>query len=199
MTELIVVDLGGVAARYRPERRRDALVEATGFAPAAIDAALFDSGLDAEAERGRYSPEELLAVIIDRLGNTLTAETLTAAWSKGFEPDEAVLDCLDRQGLPLALFTNNGPMIDLALAGPLRGLASHFEHIVCSWHLGAVKPDVDAFERAATRLGRPPSDLLLVEDAVPNVEAARMLGWHAAQVSDAVDLADVLQTLDEAP
>lgn len=79
---LLVVDLGGVAARYRPERRLQALTQKTGLDAATIAAELFESGLDSQAELGHFAPDQLMDEILDRLGHTLQSDELVAAWSR---------------------------------------------------------------------------------------------------------------------
>lgn len=85
-------------------------------------------------------------------------------------------------------------MIDLCLQGPLSHLARHFDTILCSWHIGAVKPTRAAFDRAAHRLGRLPGDLLLLDDSHDNVTAARDAGWNADHATQDIDLQHLLST-----
>lgn len=193
---LLVVDLGGVAAHYRPDARLEALTEATGIDAVTITSELFDSGLDHEAELGNHSTEHLVQLILDRLGHTVDLDDLVTAWSRCFEPATESLEILARQPVPCALFTNNGPMVDLCLQGPLRGLARRFETTICSWHIGATKPTRAAFDRAADQLNRTPAELFLLDDSAANVTGAREAGWSAAQVTDAIDLGQVLSPDD---
>lgn len=104
------------------------------------------------------------------------------------EPDPFVLSALQWAQGPKVLFTNNGPMLDLCLAGPLRGLTDAFDDVVCSWHLGARKPSAEAFDRFAFRVAHDPSELLLLDDSPANVNAARSCGWRAEPVATHADL-----------
>lgn len=194
--KLLVVDLGGVAAKYRPDRRLLALAEATGLDAASITAELFESGLDSRAETGDYTPEPLVELILERLGHRLQRNDLIAAWSQCFEPATTTLDFLAQQPLPRALFTNNGPMVDLCLEGPLRGLAQEFETVICSWHIGAIKPARAAFDRAADRLNREPAELVLIDDSQANITGARAAGWNATHFTSVAELHSVLAAND---
>lgn len=185
MIEVVVVDLGGVAARFWPERRLAALASLSGLAPEVIQQHLFDSGLEHRAELGELAPEELLREVQSALDGGVSAEALVEAWALAFEVDTEVLGCIDALDARTALFTNNGPMLDACLVGPLGRLKQSFAAIVCSWHLKARKPDADAFERAAERLGCTPGQLLLLDDSEANVRAAIRCGWQAEQVVDA--------------
>jgi putative hydrolase of the HAD superfamily len=48
-----------------------------------------------------------------------------------------------------------------------------------------IKPEREIFELAAERFGATPSELVFMDDHVPNVEMARSLGWNAIQFHDA--------------
>lgn len=195
--EVLVVDLGGVAARFTPERRLRALGAATGLSEAEVRARIWDSGLEASAERGRYSSDEIIEVVRAAFDHRIGAEELVEAWALAFEPDEAVLARLARVPLRRVVFTNNGPMLDRCLAGPLRDLAASFEQVICSWHLSAAKPDAGAFEGASDRIGVPGARLLLLDDSAENVAGARACGWEASQVRSLDDLQGALAALGE--
>lgn len=187
--DMLVVDLGGVAARYLPKRRLTALQHATGLDAESLQCELFDSGLDSRAERGDFTTDQLVEQILVRLNYRIDVDDLVVAWSQCFAPANTVLNALDEHPGPKALFTNNGPMIDLCLTGPLSDIADRFDTIICSWHIGVVKPEATAFERAAARLERQPCSLLLLDDSPPNVTAARLAGWRAAHATADDDLA----------
>lgn len=53
---------------------------------------------------------------------------------------------------------------------------------------GHRKPSPESYACAATHLGRPPSELLLVDDRLPNVEGARAAGLQAIHFRDAATL-----------
>ena len=72
-------------------------------------------------------------------------------------------------------------------------MAADFDEVICSWHLRAAKPDPLAFERAASRLGVPAGQLLLVDDSPANVRAAGQLGWHATVVTGPGDVEHALE------
>ena len=194
MIRWLVVDLGGVAAHYRPEQRAHALADATGLDPTAVDDRLFASGLDRRAERGDIPAAEILDAIRRALNADITDEPLIAAWSAAFEPNLDVLDAIDAVTAHRCLFTNNGPIIDRCLAGPLASLSSSFERVVCSWQLRATKPNAIAFQRTQSILAATGDDLLLLDDNEANVNAANRAGWHATHVIDVEGVRTALDT-----
>jgi putative hydrolase of the HAD superfamily len=181
---VIVWDLGGVLARFRPGRRLEALADATGLPPEQIDHALWGSGLDAAAERGELPEAEVWSQALAGLDGRLTRSELRRHWAVAFEPDPEVLGLVDELG-PGAILTNNGPLVEAALGEELATIGNLLDPWLLSWRLGATKPAPQAFERAAAALDRPPADLTLVDDRQENVDAARRAGWQAVLHVDA--------------
>jgi FMN phosphatase YigB (HAD superfamily) len=182
--ETLVVDLGGVAARFYPKRRLEALSSLSGMKATVIQSLLFDSGLEAQAELGAYTESHIVTEIHTRLGTVVPMDDLLDAWSRAFELDQAVLAYISRIPIPGIIFTNNGPMLSLCLARePLVALSTVFSQVICSWHVGARKPDEQAFRGVAECLGVAPERLLLLDDSAVNVESARSCGWNAECVS----------------
>ncbi len=194
MIRWLVVDLGGVAAHYRPELRARTLAAATGLDPTAVDDRLFASGLDGRAERGDIPPANILDTIRAALDADITDDHLVAEWSAAFEPNPDVLDAIGAASVLSCLFTNNGPIINLCLAGPLASVSRSFDRVVCSWELGATKPSAVAFERAQSILGASADEILLLDDSEANVQAAIRSGWHAKHVIDVVGVRTALDT-----
>jgi glucose-1-phosphatase len=190
--EVVVVDLGGVAAAFLPLRRLEALAAESRLAGSEIDRRVWGSGFDAQAEAGVFSADETIDGLLDALDGCLDLETLIRCWAIAFEPVDLVVNLLARVAVRKVLFTNNGPMIDRCLDGPLAGLRSVFDDIICSWHLGARKPTDLAFARASERLDVPPDRLVLLDDDERNVVAARRNGWHADRIVKGTDVPDVL-------
>lgn len=188
MIEAVVVDLGGVAARFQPERRLQALSSLSGLARDVIQERLFDSGLEHRTEMGEFSASEATALIDTVLEHRVPPHVLVDAWSLAFEPDVEILECLSSLNLRHALFTNNGPMLDACLAGPLRNLRGIFDEVICSWHVRSCKPEPAAFAKVAERLGCGPDRLLLLDDSEANVQGAVACGWEAEHITRADDL-----------
>ena len=94
--EWLVVDLGGVAAQYRPERRLNALEQATGIPQDVIHERLFVSGLDRDAELGRHTIASITTALVERLEHRISIPTLIDAWALAFEPNVELLDGIAR-------------------------------------------------------------------------------------------------------
>lgn len=196
MIDIVVVDLGGVACRFLPQRRLRALSSMSGLAPEIIESRLFASGLDQRLELGAFSPEEALRAVGAALDYRIPRTEIIDAWALAFEPDIGVLECLESLSVRRALFTNNGPLIDSCLARSLRRVEAPFAEIICSWHIRSRKPDAVAFQRAADRLRSAPQQLLLLDDSEENVGAASACGWQADCVGSAEEVLLSLESRD---
>ena len=184
MTAWLVVDLGGVAAAFRPDARLAALAQACDLPPAEIHRRLFASGLDYAAELGHVAPDDIVTKIIGALDERLTANQLIDAWATAFVPDSELLTWIGSLDVRRCLFTNNGPMINHCFEGPLREVASSFDRVICSWQMGRRKPDRASFEFVERTLDASPASLLLIDDDHDNVHAAAGLGWRTHQHTD---------------
>jgi putative hydrolase of the HAD superfamily len=188
---VLVLDLGGVAARWLPERRLAALSVLSGLPTATIDALVFESGFDDAGERGRFAPDEFRAHLRDLLGLPDGPEidaALRAAWAQAYEPAATVLRVVARHPGPTALLTNNGPLLEEALAHELAPVGDAFDHVLISWRLGAAKPEPQAFHLATAALGVAPEQVLFADDSEVNVAAAREAGWRAIPFTTTLDL-----------
>ena len=76
MISWLVLDLGGVAAAFRPDARLAALAQACDLPPAEIHRHLFASGLDSAAELGHIAPDDIVTKIVGALDGRLTNDQL---------------------------------------------------------------------------------------------------------------------------
>jgi putative hydrolase of the HAD superfamily len=72
---------------------------------------------------------------------------------------------------------------------------SHFDDIVCSYAVGARKPDPEIFRIAAERAGRRPHECVLVDDLEKNCAGAMAAGWQAVHFRNAVQAAREVRAL----
>jgi putative hydrolase of the HAD superfamily len=193
--EVLVADLGGVLCRWLPDRRIHALAALSGLPAATVDELVFTSGFDDAADRGRFDlaafTAELRSLLV--LGPDVDDDAVRAAWATAYEPDTRVLDLVERTTRPTAVFTNNGPLLEAALGRELAAVGEVFDRVVCSWHLGATKPDPAAYAGAVEALGVHPSVVLFVDDSDDNVVAARAAGWQAHHYTDPLNLTATLR------
>lgn len=112
------------------------------------------------------------------------------------EPLPGAMDWLKRlneQGWPQAI-ASSAPRANVEVVLEVIGLAPYFQALVSAEDVTIGKPDPQVFLTAAAKLNTPPSRCIVVEDAVPGVEAARRAGMRCIGVSRAASLngADVV-------
>ncbi|MGI9602618.1 MAG: HAD family hydrolase [Acidimicrobiales bacterium] len=175
---MLVIDLGDVVCHFRPEPRMERLAAISGLSEQEVRRRWWESGLEKAAESGRLGPD-VYGPVREALAIDTPDDELRATWSLAFVPNPAVVDLVARVAAPTVLFTNNGPIVSDCLRHELVEVQQHFEHIVCSWHIGHRKPSPEAFTTLAGELGAEPGRLVFVDDSQANVDAARGVGLDA--------------------
>jgi putative hydrolase of the HAD superfamily len=112
----------------------------------------------------------------------VTAEQFVAYWfasdSRLVAPLLSELAHVRAAGVRVYLATNQEHLRAAYLMEQL-GLADHVDGMFYSARVGARKPDPAFFARVQAAVGLRSDELLLVDDTVRNVEAAREAGWQA--------------------
>jgi beta-phosphoglucomutase len=103
---------------------------------------------------------------------SLTALPGAAAW----------VERLHRDGWRQAI-ASSAPRANVDVMLSVLGFDRFFDAIVSAEDVAAGKPDPEVFLAAAARLGIPPSQCVVVEDAAAGIEAARRAGMRSIGVS----------------
>ena len=138
-------------------------------------------------DRGTVETPELARRIAARTGLT-EDEVLAviAACPVELEPLPDTVDWLHRlhaQGKPLH-FLSNMPEPCALHFERTHDFMQMFESGVFSSRVRMVKPKPEIFTHAAEVYGRVPEALLLIDDHLPNIVAARAAGWQAVHFVD---------------
>ena len=135
---------------------------------------------------GEVGHEEWMAGVAADLGS---AEAIEEWETYRGELRPAVVDLiadLRAAGIPVGLATNATSRLDVDLAA--FGLTGAFDVVVNSSVLGAAKPQPDYYVAACRALGRPPSEVLLLDDSARFVAGARAAGLLAYRYSGEQDV-----------
>lgn len=188
---LVLFDLDGVLAHYAHAPRLQVLAERTGASEAAVAEALFESGLEREADLGRIDTDGVLATLGERLGVPVTLEDCLAARAAAMRANDAVLELAAAAGrhATLAILTNNGLMLRDHFAAVCPPLAPLFAgRVFCSAQFGLAKPEPEIFRRCLGLLGVDPADALFFDDKPDNAKGARRAGLRAHTYRDEAGL-----------
>ena len=86
------------------------------------------------------------------------------------------------RGLVAGILSNSAP--GAREAERCHGFEDITDDIVYSHEVGLAKPDPAVYELTTHRLGVRPDEVAFLDDHLPNVEAARVAGWHAVLHED---------------
>lgn len=98
---------------------------------------------------------------VDRALAEALYEVMLDTWH-AYEDSVPTLAGLQQRGLPICLLSNAGVPIRAVL--DREGLTDHYDHIVLSYEVGAVKPDARIFRAALEALALPAAAVLMVGD-----------------------------------
>jgi putative hydrolase of the HAD superfamily len=184
-----VFDLDGVICvgpRFTQVLEREHGIAHTGWAP-------FFAGPFLECLVGRRDLKVELAAVAPQLGWASGVDELLKFW---FESEKVVcaeamacVDALRARGHRCYLGTNQERYRSDYLATEM-GLAARFDGIYASSRIGHAKPSLDYFRAVQEHIGS--SDIVLIDDSLPNVRAAEVGGWRALQYRDQRDIPRVL-------
>lgn len=192
--DLLLLDVDGVLVHYQRAQRVLYLAQALDVVPETVQAALYDSGLEAAHDNGTLDGPAYLAQLGERLGTTVDVTAWTAARRAASHPQAAVLQRLQALQLPMAVLTNNGALMQQALPTLLPELFPALQdRVFCSADFGLRKPAPEVFLRTLEVLGVAPARTLFVDDLFANVRGARAAGLHAETVRDGRGLGKVLK------
>ena len=177
-----MVDVDGVVVKPRRGGWAANLEQDLGLPLTVLQAQFFKPHW-ADVVNGRAGLHERLAPVLAEHAPHLTCERLCAYW---FEHDSQLDDGLLEE---LAALRTAGLVLHLATVQEhLRaehlwsrlGLRERFDAMHYSADLGCGKPDPAFFAAVAGRTGFAPAEMLLLDDKLENVEAARAAGWGGA-------------------
>jgi beta-phosphoglucomutase family hydrolase len=101
-----------------------------------------------------------------------------------------LLAALREEGIPAAVGSST-PKGNLNAIFAATGLDEYFQAVVCGDDVTNGKPAPDVFLLAAEKLGLPPGDCLVIEDAHAGIEAALRAGMSVLAVATTNQLADL--------
>jgi putative hydrolase of the HAD superfamily len=182
--ELLLFDLDDVLVEYRQSVRCRALGARLNRDADAIHRALFESGLEAEADLGRIDAETQARRLGEALDAHVEVEDCIVARAVSMTPALALSPIIEALSARcrLAVLTNNGFLIRDHFARLCPPFAPFFEgRVHCSAMYGICKPETAIFQRCAKALNVAPERVFFVDDKAENAlgaERAGMIGHH---------------------
>lgn len=197
MAKCLMLDVDGVLVDGRPGdglRWDTDLSKDLGLDPKLLAEEFFKTEWTAIVE-GRAELLPILEGVLKRVAPTIKAPDLIDYWFRGDSRivETTVADVREarRKGIPVYLATNQDHMRAIYLMHTME-LGDEVDGIVYSAKAGCRKPTPEFFAFAAQEVGRLPGEFLLVDDTLPNIEAARSAGWKAVHWDGTERLSTIL-------
>jgi len=127
---------------------------------------------------GAYCAELIAASLTQRTGITVEPQGLVERMFAGVTLHDEMLDAVvtfRRAGVRTGLLSNSWGDHGY----PTERFGDMFDTLVISGEVGLRKPDPEIFQLLSERFGLDTPSTLFVDDSLPNVEAARRLGFRA--------------------
>ena len=179
---LVLFDLDETLCSYDRAGRIAALAERAGLTPAAVRAAIWESGFEDDSDRGALTAEAYLQGFGQRLGIALSRAEWIANRRAHTKPRPAMLDLVRRvqRRAEVAVFTQNGALMRESFAELFPEIAAVFGpgavHLCCD--VGALKNQPEAYLRLLARLGHAADATLFVDDVADFILVAERAGLH---------------------
>jgi putative hydrolase of the HAD superfamily len=173
VTRALLADLGKVLVGFDHQVTCDRIAEATGTSADRLRPVLFGD-LEASFDRGHLSPPEFFRACEGRAGLPRISDAVwTGAWRDIFHPLPDAIEALTRvhAGVRRVLVSNTN---SLHWEGVLRVFdpSRHFDALVLSFRVGAVKPESEFWDAALAAAGCEPGECLYADDRPELVAAA---------------------------
>lgn len=196
---LVLFDLDDVLVGYDHRARIETMASRTGTRAEQVHRALFESGVEAAADRGELDAHGTLDAFARELGAPVTLDDWIHARAAGMSPRPEVqaLAHAVSSHAEIAVLTNNGLLLRDHLDRMHPPLFPLFRgRVHCSAQYRRSKPDPEIYRQCLATLGVPPSHALFVDDKAANAEGARAAGLLAHHYTDAAGLRAALHHLD---
>lgn len=194
----LMLDVDGVLVAGRPndgQAWNTDLFKDVGLSPSQLSQYFFQVAWK-DILVGRKELLPTLETVLVRLASSVCANDLIAYW---FEMDSRIVQTVlsdvrvaRNHGLPVYLATNQEHIRADYLMQTLR-LCDEVDGIVYSAKAGYKKPDAEFYTFAEQTTGYQPEELILIDDSVTNVEAAKASGWCAVHWTRTERLSAILQ------
>ena len=197
MIKAVVFDMGGIIVRLDMGRCIANFKEIAGFEDIEDYLDKFhQKGFISDLEEGKTQPEDFYRECLkhSRPGTTMeTAHYCFCSLLDGLEKDTLDLIRSLRGRYDLYVLSNNNPISrgyfrDMM---KLEGMDTDevFKKEFYSYELKLLKPSREIYERVIEGVGRKPEEILFIDDARDNIEAAAALGIRTLWLKPGMDIA----------
>jgi HAD superfamily hydrolase (TIGR01509 family) len=179
----ITFDLGNVLIRVDHLRFCRRLAVLAALSPQEVYAQVFESALEPGYDTGRITSREFYERVTAHFGVALPYSRFRDLWCDLFDPMEGMAELVRHLAsrFPLFLLSNTNALHFEYIQARYAALLQHFRAFVLSFEVGSRKPEPAIYQSLIRQAGRPPEEILFLDDKVSFVEGARGQGLTAWQ------------------
>jgi HAD superfamily hydrolase (TIGR01509 family) len=136
-------------------------------------------------ERGTIPDDEFLNIMLGYIDNKTDKQTMIDAYSKIFKVNEDAVALLPqlKKKFKLILLSNTNSIHQKYGWGGYKFLR-HFDKLILSHEVGAVKPEEKIYKKVETFTQMPSAQHIFIDDISEYVEGAKKMGWDAVQFTN---------------
>jgi putative hydrolase of the HAD superfamily len=183
MHKAILFDLGKVLIHFDFRRGYRALEGLCPYAADEIPRRLAATGLVQQFETGLVEPREFVDQMCRILDLRVDYDQFSIIWSSIFTDiliPESLLEGLSKR-YRLVLLSNTNALHFEMIRGTYGHLLRHFDDLVLSYEVRAMKPQPEIFQAAIQSAGCRPEECFYTDDIAAYVAAARGMGIDGVQ------------------
>jgi putative hydrolase of the HAD superfamily len=177
----IIFDLGKVIIPFDFERGYRAIAADCGLPPAEIRSRIAATGAVVQLETGLIEPRDFVGEISRLIDFPGTYADFCRHWSSIFLPETLIPEelILQLKGHYRLLVLSNTNAIHIDMVREHYGILRHFDHLVLSHEVKAMKPDPKIYAAALAHAQADPAECFFTDDIPEYVEGARRAGIDA--------------------
>jgi FMN phosphatase YigB (HAD superfamily) len=195
MIKTVIFDLGKVIVPFDFTRGYRAMEPLCGYPASEIPKRIASTDLVTRFESGQVEPEDFVAQLCKQLELPLDFKQFCDLWTCIFLPDPLLPDSLF-EGLRKryrVLLLSNTNAIHFGMLQRTHTFFQHFDDLVLSHKVGALKPSPVIYREAIARAQCLPQECFFTDDIPEYVEGAKRAGIDAVQFSNREQLEKELQ------
>ncbi len=191
----ITFDLGNVLVKVDHLRFCRRVAALAGLSPQEVYAQVFESSLEPGYDTGRITSREFYARVTAHFGVTMAYSQFCEIWRDIFDPMDAMAAVVARLAprFPLFLLSNTNSLHFDYIRERFGAILQAFQAFILSYQVGSRKPEAAIYQALIERVGRPPEEILFLDDKETFVEAARSQGLAAWQFHSPQELRQDLE------
>jgi glucose-1-phosphatase len=179
----ITFDLGNVLIKVDHLRFCRRLAALAALTPAEVFAQVFESSLEPGYDTGRITTREFHQRLAAHFGVALPYSRFRELWCDIFDPMDDMAELVQHlaASFPLFLLSNTNSLHFDYIRERFGPLLDPFRAFVLSYRVGSRKPEPAIYQALILQVGRPPEEILFLDDKASFVKAARDQGLAAWQ------------------